>query len=158
MAMNKTWLMMAAVAMLPAMAVAQDKHDSTMKDAGEVATQPVRDVGLAKTKIPPVLLEASDGPYDLTGMGSCGAIANEVRALSHEIGPDFDSGKPGRKASLAKVGGAAVVNSLIPFRGVVREVSGAAAADRALLAAQQAGFARRGFLRGLAMSRHCRGL
>jgi hypothetical protein len=157
--MNKAVCTLLAVALAcPAAGLAQDKHDSTMKDAGEVASQPVRDVGLAKTKIPPVLLEASDGPYDLTGMGSCAAIANEIRALSHEIGPDFDSGKPGRKASLAKVGGAAVVNSLIPFRGVVREVSGAAAADRALLAAQQAGFARRGFLRGVGLSRHCRGL
>ena len=49
-----------------------------------------------------------------------------------------------------------MVNSLIPFRGVVREVSGAAAADRRLTAATQAGFARRGFLRGVHQTRGCR--
>jgi len=49
-----------------------------------------------------------------------------------------------------------VVNSLIPLRGLVREVSGAAPADRRLEAAIDAGLARRGYLRGLAVSRGCR--
>jgi hypothetical protein len=38
---------------------------------------------------------------------------------------------------------------------VVREISGAAAADRELAAATQAGFARRGFLRGVHQTRGC---
>ncbi len=41
------------------------------------------------------------------------------------------------------------MNSLIPFRGLVREVSGAGPAERRLNAAIDAGIARRGFLRGL---------
>ena len=49
-----------------------------------------------------------------------------------------------------------MVNSLIPFRGIVREVSGAAPAERRLAAAIDAGFARRGFLRGVLSARGCR--
>jgi hypothetical protein len=156
--MNKAICAALAVALaLPAAALAQEKHDSTMHDAGQVASQPVRDVGIEKTKIPPILIEASDDPYGLTGMSSCAAISHEVRALNRELGPDLTSSAPGKKTSLAKAGGAAVVNSLIPFRNVVREVSGAAAADRRLLAAEEAGFARRGFLRGVFQTRRCRG-
>jgi hypothetical protein len=49
-----------------------------------------------------------------------------------------------------------VVNALIPFRGIVREITGAAPAQRRLNAAIDAGYARRGFLRGLHYARHCR--
>ena len=52
--------------------------------------------------------------------------------------------------------GRTVVNSLIPFRGLVREISGAAPAERRLNAAIQASFARRGFLRGVATGRGCK--
>jgi len=47
------------------------------------------------------------------------------------------------------------VNTLLPFRGIVREVSGAAPAERKLAAAVGAGFARRGYLRGLHQARRC---
>ena len=50
-----------------------------------------------------------------------------------------------------------VVNAIIPFRGLVREISGAAPEQRRLNDAIDAGFARRGFLRGIATSRKCRG-
>jgi len=147
---------------IPAVVAAQDKpaeqkkDDTTLKDAGEVVTQPVRDVGLDKKKIPPVLLDAADDPYSTRGASTCAALTGSIRELNAELGPDFGVDAQGKKTSLAKVGGAAVVNSLIPFRGVVREVSGAAAADRRLAAATQAGIARRGFLRGLYTQRRCR--
>lgn len=136
-------------------ALAQSKSD--MKEAGHIASQPVRDVGVAKTKIPPVLEDAAEAPYSLTGMASCAAISAEVRRLNAPLGPDFSSANAPKKTSVAKVGGTAVVNSLIPFRGVVREISGAAAADRRLQAATDAGIARRGFLRGVFQTRRCKG-
>ena len=53
-------------------------------------------------------------------------------------------------------GGRALVNSVIPFRGVVREVTGAAPAERQYNAAVDAGLARRGFLRGVHQTRKCK--
>lgn len=134
-------------------AQAQEKKSSTMHDAKEVVTQPGRDVGIDKAKIPPVLLDAADDPY--RSVTACPVLSRELRALNEELGPDFGTG-PGHKTSILKTGSAAVVNTLIPFRGVVREVSGAAAADRRLAAATQAGIARRGFLRGIYTMRRCR--
>ncbi|MEE3154506.1 MAG: hypothetical protein VX309_03150, partial [Pseudomonadota bacterium] len=55
-----------------------------------------------------------------------------------------------------EAGGKTIVNSIIPFRGLVREITGAAPAQRRLNTAIDAGFARRGFLRGAAISRGCR--
>ncbi len=138
-------------------ATRDEKRKQTMDDAKDVISQPVKDVGIAKNKIPPSLVAASNDPYGLRGLRTCKAIADEIRTLDAALGPDYTAGGPNDKVSVGKAAGGAVVNSLIPFRGVVREISGAAAADRELAAATQAGFARRGFLRGVHHERHCPG-
>jgi len=146
----------AALMLVPAVGQAQDSgKNTTAQDAKDIASQPVRDVGIEKTKIPPLLIEASDDPYAMSGAGTCRQIASSISALSGILGPDFDSAGPRRKTSVVKAGGQAIVGSLIPFRGVVREISGAAPAERRLQAAYSAGFARRGFLRGLQRARRC---
>lgn len=132
-----------------------EKH-STAKDAGEIVSQPVRDVGLAKTRIPPLLEEVSEDPYGMYGAATCAQISRSIANLTGVLGPDFSTAPVQKKGNVAKAGGAALVNSLIPFRGLVREVSGAAPAERRLNAAIDAGYARRGFLRGLKRARGCR--
>ena len=132
---------------------------SVGESAGRIATQPVKDVGVAKTKFPPVLLAAREDPYSLKGLKSCKQIAAAFRDLTEALGPDFQPGdikKENRAGKLAEAGGQTVVNSLIPFRGLVREISGAAPAQRRLNQAIDAGYARRGFLRGVYTSRKCR--
>jgi hypothetical protein len=82
-----------------------------------------------------------------------------VKELNQVLGPDYQPGakhQENRMAKLAEAGGKTVINSLIPFRGLVREVSGAAPAQRNLNAAVDAGYARRGFLRGVHATRQCR--
>jgi len=133
-----------------------EKRKETIDDTKDVVSQPAKDVGLAKNKIPPSLVEASNAPYSLAGLKTCRQIADAVLVLDAALGPDYSAGGPNNKMSVGKAAGGAVVNSLIPFRGVVREVSGAAAADRRLTAATQAGFARRGFLRGVHQTRGCK--
>ena len=94
--------------------------------------------------------------YKVPGDG-CGGLAAELIRLDEALGPDLDAHVRGddRATQLAETGGEMVVNSLIPLRGIVREVSGAASADRRKAAAVNAGLARRGFLRGLAEERGC---
>ncbi len=131
------------------------KTKKTIDDAKDVASQPVKDVGVDKTKIPPSLEAAAADPYSLAGLNTCAKIANAVRVLNAALGPDYNAGGPNDKTSTGKAVGSAVVNSLVPFRGLVREASGAAAADRRYAVAVQAGFARRGFLRGVSQTRGC---
>lgn len=131
---------------------AQDPQPST----GHIVSQPARDVGLAKTKIPPLLVKVAENPYSTAGTATCGQVASAIAALTRVIGPDFSTSPAVNKKNYAKMGGAAVINSLIPFRGIVREVSGASAAERRKNAAIDAGIARRGFLRGIQSVRKCR--
>ncbi len=141
-------------------AVAQDRReDETLKKAGDIASQPAKDVGIEKTKIPSVLTDAVQQPYAVPRPNSCGAISGAIAELNDALGPDFgtnSSENESKFGQLAAAGGAAVVNSLIPFRGLVREVSGAAPAERRLDAAINAGTARRGFLRGMAQVKGCK--
>lgn len=126
--------------------------------AGQIVTQPVRDVGVAKTAIPPILVKAKEDPYSLVGLETCTELDLAMDELNEVLGPDFasaDDKKENRAGKLAEAGGKTIVNALIPFRGLIREISGAAPAKRRLDAAIDAGFARRGFLRGVYRTRDC---
>lgn len=162
--------MIAATAVMLAIpAAAQDQpaapenkqhQDDSLRKAGDIASQPARDVGAMKRVIPPVLIAAAESPYAPDGTSNCRDIARGITALNAELGEDYDAPATAKKQGAghyAEAGGKFVVNTILPFRGLVREVSGAAAADRRLEAAQQAGIARRGYLRGLQQAKRCRG-
>lgn len=138
------------IAAAPALAQRADKV------AGDAAMTPVEDVNLKKREIPPVLVSASADPYSPQGTRNCGQLNVALGELDAVLGPDFDSEEE-RKTGLTTTSVAkSVVGSFIPFRGVIREVSGAAGAERRYNAAVDAGIARRGFLRGIAKSRGCK--
>lgn len=127
--------------------------------ARTIVSQPAKDVGAVKQEIPPVLVSASTNPYSGTSTRTCREIKRNIAELDDVLGPDFEVGaerNENRLGKLAEAGGKTIVNSVIPFRGLVREVTGAAPAQRRLNAAIDAGYARRGFLRGAAMFRGCR--
>ncbi len=131
----------------------------TLRDA---ARTPLKDLNLDRKDIPDALVRASENPYDESGTQTCAGISEQLAWLNTALGPDYDQAQPETDASIAgklKPGAAAVakmgVESLIPFRGAVRAVSGATAHDRQVEQAADAGGARRGFLRGLAAQKGC---
>ncbi|WP_066684482.1 hypothetical protein [Caulobacter sp. CCH9-E1] len=127
------------------------------KKAMDIGSQPARDLGVAKIEIPAPLQKARDAPYGLKDLESCKAIEAEIAALNEALGPDFDAGDKPKSSpgKMAEEGGKMLVDSIIPFRGLVRQVSGAASADRRLENAITAGVARRGFLRGMLIAKGC---
>ncbi|MFZ4746550.1 MAG: hypothetical protein ACOYLK_06590 [Sphingomonas sp.] len=132
--------------------------DEAERAIGDIVTTPLQDTNLKKKRIPEVLELARGGPYEMTGLSNCALINRNIAALSGVLGTDFDTPedrRPNRGRQAASVG-KSIVESFIPFRGVIREASGAAAAQREWDAAVDAGIARRGFLRGVARSRGCR--
>jgi hypothetical protein len=136
-----------------------NRWQATGQAAGRIASQPASDVGVRKTVIPPVLQKAISNPYALTGLRTCAQLNAALKDLNTTLGPDFTAGSTtneNRASKIAEAGGRSVVNAFIPFRGIVREVSGAAPAQRRLNAATDAGYARRGFLRGVATQRKCK--
>lgn len=124
--------------------------------AGDVATTPLSDLNIKKQGIPQVLLDAEVRPYSLAGMSSCPRIAGAVRQLDTILGEDIDvQAARGLKPSPGRVA-QSVLGSFIPFRGVIRELSGANAQEKKVQAAVYAGSARRAFLKGVGQSRGCR--
>lgn len=129
----------------------------TQRDASavDVVATPASDLNLRKGEIPQVLLDAEYEPYGLNGMARCSQIASAVQRLDAVLGDDFDIAQaPNRKLRPGKVA-QSVVGSFIPFRGIIREISGANEQDRRLQSAIYAGTARRSFLRGVGLQRGC---
>jgi len=137
----------------------KEKVVETGKKAGEIASQPARDVGAQKIDIPPAIQKAAIAPYSLAGLRSCAQLDQAIFELNDALGPDYSGSvtvRENRVGKLAEAGGKTVINTIVPFRGLVREISGAAPAERRLDAGIRAAYARRGFLRGVATARKCR--
>lgn len=116
---------------------------------GMAVQQPMRDLSLIRDRVPDALLLSVAAPYALQAPETCASLAKEVAALDVALGPDLASGAKTRGESMGGLA-AGLINGAIglPFRGIVRKVSGADHRDRALKAAVLAGMVRRGFLKG----------
>ena len=123
--------------------------------AVDVIATPASDLNLRKGEIPPMLTAAIADPYDLTGTRTCAQISRAVTDLDGLLGPDRDI--PMDRAERLSAGRIAqsVVGSFIPFRGIIREVSGANSQQRKIDDAVTAGTARRSFLKGYGQARGC---
>lgn len=123
--------------------------------AEDVATTPLSDLNIRKNKVPAILVRAQSAPYSLAGMARCPAIQREVGQLNGVLGEDVDSARKRGKAVIPGKVAQDIVGGIIPFRGVVREITGANAESRALQQAIYAGFARRAFLKGVGLQKGC---
>ncbi len=131
--------------------------DARESQAQRIARQPGRDIGLAKRDIPALLVAARAAPYTLAGLRTCTQLRAAIAALNDVLGPDIDEQPTKTGINLGNAANDAIWGSIIPFRGLLREATGAAGADRRYLAATIAGYTRRGYLKGIAQTRRCRG-
>jgi hypothetical protein len=155
------FLIAAFFSAMPAASAAPGEQDQpTEKKMEAVVTTPLSDINLQKRDVPPQLSWIIDDPYSLAGMHGCRDIIAAVTELNAVLGPDFDEiiiqdrGKKRRDTAVTIAGG--LVSSLIPFRFLVREVSGANKAEQDYRAAIYAGVVRRGFLKGYGQQRRCK--
>lgn len=144
----------AAMASSPALAQSRDVTDDSVS-ARDVAMSPLQDLNLSKDPIPPVLLAAADNPYANPGLNKCAAIRAEISNLDAVLGEDFDTAEaPERRLTAGKVA-LSVVTGLIPYRGIIRQVSGAADHEYQFKQAISAGLMRRAYLKGLGEAKRC---
>jgi hypothetical protein len=121
--------------------------------------QPFRDVSVMRENPPDVLIHAVQAPYAMPGDGGCVATLNEIAALDSVLGPDLDAANLPRAQSNTDI--AAIVSGAIggviglPFRSIVRTLSGAENRARVVREAIFAGMVRRAFLRGAAHAGNC---
>lgn len=117
---------------------------------GSAFQQPFRDLSLIRDLIPESLQRAAEAPYALQEKETCKSLSEEVAALDVALGPDLDGSKA-QGDTAGGLAGALIGGAVgLPFRGIVRRVTGAEQRDRALKAAVLAGMVRRGFLKGRA--------
>ena len=153
--------------LLAAPALAADRGTMERKDGlRDAVTAPLEDLNLKRVDIPDVLTRAVANPYDLDGLTRCEGIAGEVGRLDAVLGPDLDEApRPDPRSRGRKVADAAwdagvgevrdTTRDVLPFRGWIRSLTGAAKHDRAVQAAIRAGGVRRGYLKGMGMRMNC---
>lgn len=111
-------------------------------------------LGLTGADVPPLLKDVRADPYKAPAAPACSTIPAEILALNKLLGPDLGEPEKAKSDGMAdKAGG--VVRSLVPYGGVVRFVTGEGKKDKALREAILAGYARRGFLRGVESGLTC---
>lgn len=130
-------------------------EESTVKKTADSVTEP-----FDGKEVPEKLLAIQDDPYSLAGLGKCAAIIREVTELNEVLGPDVNeqvdkSLAKKREQTAGRVAGT-VAGSIIPFGGLIGEVTGANAERRRYAFAVYAGTVRRGFLKGIGRERGCK--
>lgn len=110
-------------------------------------------LGLTGAQVPELLKAVAADPYRAPAGPACETIPAEIKALNDVLGADAGQKRKERSVVVKWVSGS--VRGMIPYRGVVRFLTRADHHDHELMEATMAGFARRGFLRGLEASLHC---
>lgn len=129
--------------------------------AGDVATTPVDDLNLKDRKYPAILLDLEDDPYNQEGLQTgdassyCDKVTAQIVALDEVLGEDLDLADKARRKITAGSVGREVVGMLIPFRGLIREASGANSERHRMAGLVMAGMMRRAYLKGLGQKAGC---
>lgn len=111
--------------------------------------QPFRDLSLIREVAPDALQRAAAAPYDKASLTDCAAAQAAVAELDAALGPDLAPDAKTAGFTAQGLAGDLIGGAIgLPFRGVVRKVSGAEARELALRAAVVAGMVRRGFIKG----------
>ena len=147
----------------PAPMRAQTNSEASRESLKGAAQAPLRDLNVLRTQVPQVLVEALADPYARPTTKKCPELVAMIVPLNDALGPDIDVPATEEDQSMVQRGRpialgamASVASNVIPFRGVVRQVTGAAKHDEYVQAAILAGVARRAYLKGLGEARGCK--
>lgn len=148
--------------LLSAPALAQEAEP----DLGDALTQPLRDLSILRPETPEILQRAvtspyADGPTLANGALDCAGVDGEIESLDLALGEDLagSAGSLSLMAQARSAAGNAMVDAVgdfvqLPYRSVIRRITGAHRRDRERRDAVQAGVVRRAFLKGLS-AREC---
>lgn len=145
----------ALVVAVPLQAQSGSPEDSTIKGTANKVTEP-----FDGKEAPAKLVAVQADPYSLAGLKKCAAIQQEIVELDEVLGPDVNeteeqSTAKKRERTAGRVAGS-VAGSIIPFRSLIGEITGANAERRRYAEAVYAGTVRRGFLKGVGLERGCK--
>lgn len=129
-------------------------HRTGEHRVGDAIGEPFRDTGWTRENPPELLIRAAEAPYALPGDAECSTILSEISALDLVLGPDLDSVEESEDQSDTDASGllSGAIGSIVglPYRSIVRRLSGASGRERVLREAIFAGMVRRAYLKGVA--------
>lgn len=130
----------------------------------EAALSPLEDINLKRAPIPETFKQIRN-PYNVDVEASCDQIAKEVTVLDGLLGRDWDVPPPDKKGvSDRAADGASTAfldavssgaSGIIPYRGIVRTVTGANSHATKVRKAYERGSHRRTFLKGIGLIKGC---
>lgn len=136
----------------------------TRDGLGDAALAPLEDLNLRRQEIPP-LLAAMRNPYDLPAEITCEEVTVMLLELDAVLGPDWDTATPDERLNTEKLADEAAdaalgavksgVTGWIPYRGLLREATGAAGHLRKYNQAYKIGAQRRTYLKGIGLAMGC---
>ena len=149
-------LLASTISATPSHAQNGERQHSVVGTAADAATQPLEDFNLKSRKIPGELLMARGAPYEMKSVEGCAPLQYAIIALDDVLGPDADEedDETGLMRGALKAGGG-LLSGFIPFRGIVRTLSGANKKRAEMAAAVYAGVARRSYLKGYSAAKGC---
>lgn len=138
--------------------------DQTQSGFGDAALSPLEDVNLKRAKIPDKFKEIKN-PYLVDIETSCEKIGKEVLSLDALLGRDWDVPPPDKKGMSDRAADGASTafldavssgaSGIIPYRGIVRTVTGANSHATKVRKAYERGSHRRTFLKGIGLAKGC---
>ena len=140
------------------------KPATTQERVGGILNQPLDDLNISGDEIPPLLIATANAPYAPPVRTDCAGLVAEVTALNGLLGPDLAPVTPAGNEPIINEDSAtdaawdaarSAAVGWVPFRGVVRFVTGADRREARVKHAILAGFVRRAYLKGLAQTQHC---
>lgn len=148
------------------MSLVRETYTATSNGMGAAVTAPLRDFNVIRQEIPEILSVARQNPYAVPERLDCPGLRFEIARYDLVLGPDLDvPADPTDRSIYARgaeaASGAALdavrdaTTGWIPFRSVVRRLTGAEQADRDFRAAVLAGTIRRAYLKGLGETHGC---
>lgn len=145
-------------------AAAGSSVSQTRSGFSDAALSPLDDLNLRRREIPPVLA-AMESPYHLPAELSCEELDRMIAELDGVLGPDWDASQPderlrteilGDEAAEAALGAVeSGVTGWIPFRGLIRKVTGAESHEKKYNRAYRIGAQRRTYLKGYGLAKGC---
>lgn len=143
-------------------------RENTVHDSYNTATTPLKDLGVTEDDIAEVLKANMDAPYAHAPKFNCQAALLEIAQIDAALGPDVDAPRTGLKANAgfavdedtildrgadlahdSVVGFVRAQTNILPFRSVIRQITGAKHHEKEMARAEMAGRLRRAYLKGM---------
>jgi hypothetical protein len=137
----------------------------SVKGAFDAVKSPFIDLNFTRDEIPAKLQTISGSPYALPSPLQCKVVREELKELDALLGSDMQSLTNDEDVDYAQEGADALQStaigfvagkvSIIPFRGMVRRITGAAQHEKEYARAYETGKLRRAYLKGWSSALKC---